>query len=267
MKIYRLSSKTYRDVSSHDSVTLYHVAPNKLNRFMPRSTLLDTGKVGLFFSPNYNSLIQDWMPYVKGGKDRKHPLEKSLRSMYDELDKLEEISNRSEEIEKRIVSLQERIDRMREKRDGDPHANTKDGYKTLYIHTVKCPKEIYELAKRDFNETYENDPVKSFGFWAWGQQIFIEDKYLPELQIVKVKRLNESDYHDEYKNVSLNRYVQNPSHDWMQDLKREDELRIKEDRENKIKNNNPNRYDYFGEIQKRREEFNKQRNNANPLKG
>ncbi len=260
MKIYRLSAKTYRDVSSHDSVTLYHVSPNKLNRFMPRSTLLDTGKVGLFFSPNYNSLIQDWMPYVKGIKDSKHPLEKSLSSMYDELDKLEEISNRSEEIENRIVSLKERIDKMREKREGDPHVNTKGGYKTLYIHTVKCPKEIYELAKSDFNETYENDPVKSFGFWAWGQQIFIEDKYLPELQIVKVKRLNESDYHDEYKNVSLNRYVQDRSYEWKKQMERDDMVRKQKELEKAEKaNENPNRYDYFGEKQKKREEFQKKR--------
>ena len=255
--MYRITSDTYRDKKRHNSVILYHASPNKLSSFMPRSKLLDTGKVGLFFSQSYNSLISDWMPYVKDRKESTHPLAKSISDLYDRLDKLEGVPNPSNEIILEINSVRDRLERLKDKLNSDPHSKTMGGYKTIYIHTVSCPVDVYKLAKRNFKETYENDPVKSFGFWAWGDQIFIEDKYLPLLEIIKVDTLNTSDYHNRYKDVSLNRHYDNPNYGWRKQMVRDNEERKQRDLDKELakKNDNPNRYDYMGELKKRQEEF------------
>lgn len=63
---YLSESKTYKD--SNQFVTLYHASPEgDIKRFRPKMKKI-LGDEVVFFSPSFNSLVLDWIPYVRGKK-------------------------------------------------------------------------------------------------------------------------------------------------------------------------------------------------------
>lgn len=63
---YLAESKTYKD--SNQFVTLYHASPEgDIKRFRPKMKKI-LGDEVVFFSPSFNSLVLDWIPYVRGKK-------------------------------------------------------------------------------------------------------------------------------------------------------------------------------------------------------
>jgi len=260
MKIYRLSGKTWRDKAKKNFITLYHFSPEHLTKLMPRSKLLNTGKVGLFMSPSYKSAISDWAGYVMGRKNSKHQLAIQREKLFEESDKLEEnLKNNpnQEALVKRIEEIKTKLERLNEttKMENKAYWNSIKGYKNIFLHTIQCPREIYEDSEKMMKDVYKSDPVKNFGFWSWEAQIFIEGKYLSQLSISNVKKLNVSQFSDEYRNVSFNRFLDNPNRLYNEQFKREEEQRKRKQEEERAKDTNPNRYDYKKEMEQRRKEF------------
>lgn len=213
MKIYRVCGKSWKDKIKNQSVTLYHISPNKLNILMPRSKLLRTGRIGLFLSPSYKSTIQDWASYVRGKKHKKHPLQSTRGALWDELDKLEKLTGDqiTPEIQSRIEQINDRLDKTKEAFNSDEYSESIEGYKTLYLHSIQCPKEIYEESLKRMDEAYENDPNKSLGFWGWGAQVFVDAEFLKQLKIINIQEFNVSQLLDEMKHMDFKRYLEYPS--------------------------------------------------------
>lgn len=227
---------------------------------MPRSKLLRTGVIGLFLSPSYKSSIHDWAFYVMSKKHKDHPLKKQQDRLFDEMHKLEDQQKvaPTPEIEQRLQEINEKIDKIRETVDLDNKAywDSIKGYKTLYLHTIRCPIEVYEESKRLMESTYEDDPKKSFGFWGWGAQTFVEAKNLPKLEVVDVKEFNMTQLYNEYKQLSFNRHLQDPTQNIHRQIERErQEWQRKKDEETSKIPVDPNRYDHKKEMEKRRKEF------------
>jgi hypothetical protein len=207
MKIYKLSAKTWKDKRDAKNITLYHISPNHLTALMPRSKLLKTGRIGIFLSPSYKSIITDWAAYVKGKKHKQHPLEFNRNKLQKQIQMLEQ-QPKTVDTETKILELEDKIAKINQTtRDNDKYDKSVEGYKTLYIHAITCPKSIYEEAKHRMNKAFEEDSVKSFGFWNWGEQIFIDAEFLPQLQIITVEKIDLSSLYDSYRDFSRDRYM------------------------------------------------------------
>ena len=258
MKMYRLAAHTYRDKIKANSVVLYHASPDKLSQLMPRSKFLKSGKTGLFLSPSYKSVISDWASYVMGKKHNQHPLTLKRQQLTIEKNQLEELPQ-TNEITAKIEKIDAMIDKINEttKSENKAYWDSVSGYKTIFIHTVRCPKDIYERARQFMNGEYEADSendAKLFGFWMWGSQVFIVEEDLPNLQIVDVKELSLSDFIKEYKDVSVNRYLDEPSKNVKREWKRDDEEYRRKKREEK-EPSDPNRYDHSEKIKQQRKDW------------
>ncbi len=74
--------------------------------------------------------------------------------------------------------------------------NATDSYKELFIHKVSVPewvlKESYKRQKQVF-DIEDRQNAASFGFWAWGSQVFISEDLLEELSLISVDKMNRSD--------------------------------------------------------------------------
>lgn len=67
-------------------------------------------------------------------------------------------------------------------------------YKVLYLHKVSCPREVFEESKQLFMDAYEAGYKKDvFGFWNWGDQVFIPEKDLSKLNILSVQEKDVGD--------------------------------------------------------------------------
>lgn len=259
MRIYRLSGKTRRDRSKKQYIALYHISPEKLNRLMPRSKLLRTGKIGLYLSTSYKSTIIDWAHYVMNKKHENHPLQKQISALckkYRELEEQQKVTP-APEIELQMQDIDAKIDKLREttKTENKAYWESITGYKTLYLHTVLCPLEIYDESQKMMQEVYEADPIKSFGFWNWGAQVFIEAHDLSSLVVKSVDELSIGDLFAKYKNENLNRYVDYPSRLYAKEWERQEAERKKKLEEQAKIPQNPNRYDHKKELERRRKEF------------
>jgi hypothetical protein len=137
---YLSESKTYKD--SNQFVTLYHASPEgDIKRFRPKMKKI-LGDEVVFFSPSFNSLVLDWIPYVRGKKQ----------------------------------------------------GNGDELYKTIYLYTVKIPKTTYKKAKEYYNKKIkESGNGDNYGFWGWGDQIFLTKDMVDDIQIVNVKKLSEGE--------------------------------------------------------------------------
>lgn len=205
MKIYRISGKTWKDKLKAKAVTLYHVSPDRLSALLPRSKFLKTGRTGVFLSPSYKSLILDWASYVKNKKQRFHSQGyTAIDRIHDKMDELKK-QEQTYEVQQELIALRQKYDELStksaEKEDRQPK-----GYSTLYIHSIECPMNVYNECKARMDIAYENDPVKSYGFWGWGAQIFIDAEFLPQLKIFNVKPINLTQFMDEYDSMVKNRY-------------------------------------------------------------
>lgn len=217
MRIYRVSGKTWKDQKEYDNVILYHVSHEHLYNLAPRSKFW--GYKGLFMSPSYKSTIRDWAYYVMGKKSVNHPLKiqwgklnDEMTQVEDEIERLERLkssdahNNDQKELKDNIEKLHERLEKINNTRDKisdsmqeDSHQEATRGYKTLYIHKIYCPKSIYKQATELFHNAYAKGYMEgSLGFWGWGEQIFIIDKWLPHLEIISVEKKTIVDLLDAY---------------------------------------------------------------------
>jgi hypothetical protein len=215
MKIYHISKyhgKTKRDSGNK---ILYHVSPERLTQFSPRSKM--NGQAGIFLSPTYRSAIEDWGPYVANKKSKNHPFEDAWGNLLDEYGELEnewleeKDEEKKEELKKRYLKMKERVDSFRETLNSKSYQDSQKPYNTLYIHKVSVPRNIIkagnEFMENAYNEGYANN---SFAFWAWGEQIFFPENLLPELEIVGVKEINWGEFQNEYHQLMNKRQRYSP---------------------------------------------------------
>jgi len=203
------SGKTKRHDKSN--VALYHISPNKLTRLSPRSTFYNIA--GAFVSPSYKSIINDWMWYVKNKKHEKHKLNPQWQELHCKLIVLEKKqrdnpSEFTERDQKELESIDERIDKLSDTMDGKEYQKSIEGYKTIYIHKISCPRDVYKKALDFFDKAYESGYKQDqFGFWGWGKQVFIPQEDLPQCKIIGVEELNDSQMHEKYQDLSIRRYM------------------------------------------------------------
>ena len=217
MKIYKLrkcGGKTYRDMENAHGRTLYHVSSEKLSFLSGRSVF--NGKSGLYFSQSYKSTIKDWAFYVQDKKSHNDPIDSRWNELFNKRYKLEAQLVASgmdkDAINLELSDLDREINRLRGSRNKTQANDPNLGYKTLYIHSVFCPKEVYErnmsmmmgLLDQEINDgLMEKNPNRAFGFWSWGEQVFIISEDLDQLKILNVKTFNVSDLLNEYANLNL----------------------------------------------------------------
>jgi len=199
-------SDTYRD--RKDVIKIYHVSQERLGAFSGKSKM--NGKSGVFFSPSYKSLIEDWMPYVKNKKQRQHPLQIQWSKTWDTISDLENKEDKTEEDVVQISRLKDKVEKLRISFDSEKHRDEIDkGYKKVYIHEVACPKDIFKKSNDFMNRSYDEGYLGgNLGFWGWGEQVFIVEEDLPRLKVLGVKELNTGQYLDEYDKSVKRRYIQ-----------------------------------------------------------
>jgi len=80
----------------------------------------------------------------------------------------------------------------------------KDGYNTLFLYTVICPKWVYDKMMLVYNKVQnkEADDISIFTYWGWGDQIFITSEYLDKLKVISIKRMDKEKLYDEYRKTT-----------------------------------------------------------------
>ena len=66
-------------------------------------------------------------------------------------------------------------------------------YKVVFLHDYICPQWALKEAQDwffSFMKTDENGIPENVGFWAWGDQVFIPEKYFPYLQLISIKQID-----------------------------------------------------------------------------
>ena len=199
MKLYRLAilkDKHPRD--SNQFTTFYHISPNHLSMFSPRSNFF--GHKGVYLSPSYRSLIRDWAHYVFSKKGREHPLRQRHKSILRQLDKLRSKPVKTPEDDAQLTMLHEQLDRVNNSMAKESFQKTDTGYNNLYIHYVSVPLRTMQIAQELYNQVWEakqpknDDSLANFGFWGWGEQLFFPDYLLNDLRIYKVEKIRFSDF-------------------------------------------------------------------------
>lgn len=128
---------------------------------------------------------------------------KQIRELEEQMEK-----NPSPETQAKIDALNAKIDKMDETtKNNEDYWESVGGYKNIFVHRIECPVEIYEECRKRMKQAYEDDPVKSFGFWGYGAQIFIDKEFLPQLKIFDVKKMNLSQFLNEYSSLVSKRYM------------------------------------------------------------
>ena len=199
IKIIRNSGKTYRD----DNLKIvYHISDKNLSHLSPISSL--HGKSGLYVSESYRSIIEDWSGYVISKKNKNQSLLTIRKKIIDELnlieDKINKIKKNNLEVPK---ELEDKINSLSEKRDkiDSQYKNSSDTpcYRTLYIHTIKIPQEIFNKSEQEFYNLYKIESAEgtaNFEFWGWGNQVFISSEHLKYCKIIKVEKLDYGEWMD-----------------------------------------------------------------------
>lgn len=158
-------------------------------------------------SPSYKSTIQDWAFCITGKKAQKHTLWLNWNEACKAIDKIED---RIKKIEKQdpnsdlliklksdIKELEDQKSKINKSMNRDSFSDSNLAYQTLYIHKIGCPKTVYHQAIKFFHDMGKAEyKPEDFGFWAWGAQIFIIDKWLPHLEILDIEELNKEDILD-----------------------------------------------------------------------
>ena len=194
-KTAKRPGNTYRD--NKGSVTLYHISPDRHTALMPRSTFW--GVSGLFLSESYRSIMQDWWYYVSDKKAQKHPLIQEMKGLRRKINEMEESDPQNPEINR----LEDEHTEIAKRVNDEEFERANPGYKVLFLHKVSCPREILEEAQKLYNDAYESGYKEdNFGFWHWGDQIFIPAKDLSNLQILSTEKLSI----DELKDAGEQRY-------------------------------------------------------------
>lgn len=187
--------KDKRPKESNQYVYLYHVSPNKLSRFSPKSDFY--GYKGIYVSPSYRSIINDWMAYVKNKKHLNHPLEQKLIEIHH---KMQMLDDKDEKYQEKLKMLMKERDDIKD----DSIKNVQEiQYKTVYIHKIRCPIEVYNEIVNIFRDvakkSYDIEGDVNFGFWGWGDQLFVPDYLLNQLEIVSVETIGKNEYNEKCK--------------------------------------------------------------------
>ena len=206
-KKYKYSGKTYRD--NRDYVQLYHASPEKINVLRPFSSF---GQYkGMYMTNSLKSIYEDWGSYVLGKKH--HTLvEEKRKEILTAIDKIEhgkEYKKAADPSQQQTLdNLWEELHKINDVINRDSYRKGTEGYKTIYIHKILCPKNIYnkclEIVNQVFDAGYMKDKI---GFWMWGPQIFIPEQYLKNLEIISVNELSKDEFLDQMYGLSHGRRV------------------------------------------------------------
>lgn len=198
-----MAGKTYRDDKS--TVIVYHVSPEKLSALQPLSKF--GPYTGAYVSPSYRSIIEDWIGVVMNRKKDHTELERLWNENNREIDALSDNFK-----DARNPVDQGKLDELFKKREKINNSMSKEGYKnlqgykTIYIHKIACPRDMYKECQRIFREMYDSGYRKNnMGFWGWGDQIFIPKEFLRDLEMLSIEELNEGEIRDKYKSFMADR--------------------------------------------------------------
>lgn len=212
MDWYRRSSKTYRD-QGRGFITLWHISPDRISVFQGRSSFI--GMSGLFFSQSYKSLIADWAQYVSGRKQKNNQLVKQIVDLNHEIYDLEDKKHDeglTEEEENRLFEMMEKQRRLMKTRSSPGcRRNESDIYRTLYIYKVSCPIGVYrksmDLMMGELKRQEDAGTVlDNFGFWGWGEQVFIPSEFFRHLKIVGTEKVSIDDVQQREVGLRRDRY-------------------------------------------------------------
>lgn len=185
-----------RSKSDSRGMTAYHISPERLGRFRPKSTL--KGVKGIYFSPTYKSLIEDWTPYVLSHKYKKHPLYKNKEKLIQISDQLElelEKASLAKDKEK-ILNIKDQLSKINSQirelaqKIMDRDSDALKPYKYLFLHKVFIPKEAYNASMEFWKNLSKDFTFNNMGFWAWGEQFFVPADFLDDIQIISIKKLD-----------------------------------------------------------------------------
>jgi hypothetical protein len=204
----KYSGKTKRDRGRRQNVNLWHVSPERLNVLTSRSNL--GGKSGLFLSQSYRSTILDWASYVANKKHKDNPIVLKRRELSDKLydfDALMDKGELTEEQELERSKVEAEFEKVMRTLNSPEYQKSTPGYKTLNIHKVVCPKDVYEESMKQMDDLYESLGDKAnMGFWGWGRQVFIPSDLLSECQIVSTETITEAQFLKKYRDLASKRY-------------------------------------------------------------
>lgn len=207
-KLEKHSGKTHRDDKSN--VILWHVSPKRLSSLRPLSKFRNS--TGLFFSPSYRSIINDWSSYVMG-KKHDPKIKEQWNKAWDIIKQITDNNTKTAknpEDQPKLDEANRMLDKIRPTIQSEEFEEANKGYQTIYIHKIACPREVYNEAMTRFTSAYKSGYQKdNFGFWGWGEQIFIDSDLLPSLKIISVEELTNKDFTKKYK--ELNRNNRTPS--------------------------------------------------------
>ena len=269
-KKYKYSGKTYRD--NRDYVQLYHASPEKINILRPFSRF---GQYkGMYMTNSLKSIYEDWGPYVLGKKH--NTLIKEKRSkILTEIKKIEHGKNylmaKDPSQQSILDNLHEELDKVNDVINRDSYQKGTEGYKTIYIHKILCPKNIYDeclkIMDKVFDDGYKKD---SIGFWMWGPQIFIPEQYLKNMEIISVKKLDKNDFLQNLYDISHGkRRITQPSlklsPEKMKQFEEEEKLTPDEREQKKINEERELRFKRFKERQEAMRKQKKERINKKEI--
>jgi hypothetical protein len=195
MKIIKISGKTWRD--KKDTVILYHASPEKLSRILPRSSF--KGVAGSYFSPSYSSIAKDWASWVARKKLGKHSLIKQWNNLWEKENKLEDIKEPSQEQVQELIDIRNKLEKLRPSYENLYKEHNKP-YSFVYVHKVACPRDIFEKYNTRMQNQLQNEFESNVGFWLWGEQIFIDEKDLPRLKILKAEKWDKNEVYEKENN-------------------------------------------------------------------
>ena len=197
--------KHWKDYGNNRKVLIpmWHISPDKIS--MPSATSSFSGVSGLYFSPTFSSLIKDWAFYVfnKKTEDDTSINRKKLFKLEDKIEDEYEKGIRQGNIENdpEYINIMNKIDKMREIAEKPEYIKSRQPYKMLYINRFEFPK----WASDEINEWFfghmeedKNGMPKNLGFWAWGDQIFVPQKYFKYLKHISSKPITMDEFHKLY---------------------------------------------------------------------
>ena len=108
-------------------------------------------------------------------------------------DKMGEWHKKSKEEKDQTLPEYRELQKKLNKQFGALENEINKSYKTIHIHKVSCPEDVYRKCREWFFSFLPKDDNLSYGFWYWGEQIFIPEYFFDLLEIISVDTKNVSE--------------------------------------------------------------------------
>jgi len=183
--------KHWKDYSKRVLMSLWHCSPDKITS--PSAKSVFKGINGIYFSPSYNGAVRDWANWVR---DKKLFLDDLSRRKDEVFKKQLEKENKYflEELESddEYIKIREELNRINDILINEKYTKSHKPYDFIWISKFIFPRWAFDEINKWFHSFMEYDKdglPKQIGFWAWGDQIFIPEKYFRYLKFVSTNKL------------------------------------------------------------------------------